>query len=36
MGTITYPMARFSIVKHPKIMEICREKGIAIEVCPIS
>jgi len=26
----------FSIVKHPKIMEICRERGIAIEVCPIS
>lgn len=26
----------FSIVKHPKLMEICREKGIALEVCPIS
>jgi len=26
----------FSIVKHPKIMEICREREIAIEVCPIS
>ncbi|KAH7926643.1 Metallo-dependent hydrolase [Leucogyrophana mollusca] len=26
----------FSLVKHPKLMEICREKGIAIEVCPIS
>ena len=27
---------RFSIVKHPRLMEICREKGIALEVCPIS
>ncbi|KAH7908872.1 Metallo-dependent hydrolase [Hygrophoropsis aurantiaca] len=26
----------FSLVKHPKLMQICREKGIAIEVCPIS
>lgn len=26
----------FSIVKHPKLMEICRERGIALEVCPIS
>lgn len=26
----------FSLVKHPHIMQICREKGIAIEVCPIS
>ncbi|KAL1677389.1 hypothetical protein EV122DRAFT_265877 [Schizophyllum commune] len=26
----------FSIVKHPKIMEICRERQICIEVCPIS
>ncbi|KAL1743471.1 hypothetical protein HDZ31DRAFT_83400 [Schizophyllum fasciatum] len=26
----------FSIVKHPKIMEICRERGICVEVCPIS
>lgn len=26
----------FSLVKHPKIMETCRERGIAIEVCPIS
>ncbi|KAF8635817.1 hypothetical protein AX15_000017 [Amanita polypyramis BW_CC] len=26
----------YSIVKHPKIIEICREKGIALEVCPIS
>ncbi|EPS97019.1 hypothetical protein FOMPIDRAFT_1129241 [Fomitopsis schrenkii] len=25
-----------SLVKHPKLMEICREKGIAVEVCPIS
>ena len=27
---------RFSIIKHPKVMEICREKGICIEMCPIS
>lgn len=27
---------RVSLVKHPKLMEICREKGIAVEVCPIS
>ncbi|KAJ7085837.1 hypothetical protein B0H15DRAFT_887607 [Mycena belliarum] len=26
----------FSLVKHPKLMEICREKQILIEVCPIS
>ncbi|OJA20418.1 hypothetical protein AZE42_07492 [Rhizopogon vesiculosus] len=26
----------FSLIKHPKLMEICREKKIAIEVCPIS
>ncbi|KAJ7582996.1 hypothetical protein C8J56DRAFT_956260 [Mycena floridula] len=26
----------FSLVKHPKIMEICRTKEIALEVCPIS
>ncbi|KAH9010246.1 adenosine deaminase-related growth [Lactarius hengduanensis] len=24
----------FSIVKHPKLMQLCREKGIALEVCP--
>lgn len=27
---------RFSLVKHPKLMEICKTKGIALEVCPIS
>ncbi|KAI0695870.1 Metallo-dependent hydrolase [Cerioporus squamosus] len=26
----------FSLVKHPRIMEICRERDIAVEVCPIS
>ncbi|KAI6045539.1 Metallo-dependent hydrolase [Pisolithus marmoratus] len=26
----------FSLVKHPKLMRICREEGIALEVCPIS
>lgn len=26
----------FSLTKHPKLMEICREQKIAIEVCPIS
>ncbi|KAI0063425.1 adenosine deaminase-like growth [Artomyces pyxidatus] len=26
----------FSIVKHPKLMDMCREQGIALEVCPIS
>ncbi|KAI0797575.1 Metallo-dependent hydrolase [Abortiporus biennis] len=26
----------YSLVKHPKLMEICRNKGIALEVCPIS
>jgi len=26
----------FSLVKHPKLMQICREKGIALEICPIS
>lgn len=27
---------RFSLVKHPKLLEMCKERGIAIEVCPIS
>jgi len=26
----------FSLVKHPKLLEMCKERGIAIEVCPIS
>ncbi|KAI0819073.1 Metallo-dependent hydrolase [Irpex lacteus] len=26
----------FSLIKHPKLMEICKEKDIAVEVCPIS
>ncbi|KAJ6525674.1 adenosine deaminase-like growth [Mycena capillaripes] len=26
----------FSLVKHPKLMEMCRERNILIEVCPIS
>ncbi|KLO10537.1 adenosine deaminase-related growth [Schizopora paradoxa] len=26
----------FSLVKHPKLIEMCKEKGIALEVCPIS
>ncbi|KAM5538028.1 hypothetical protein V8D89_008225 [Ganoderma adspersum] len=26
----------FSLVKHPRIMELCRERQIAVEVCPIS
>ncbi|EJF66293.1 Metallo-dependent hydrolase [Dichomitus squalens] len=26
----------FSLVKHPRILEICRERQIAVEVCPIS
>ncbi|KAI0636439.1 Metallo-dependent hydrolase [Trametes polyzona] len=26
----------FSLIKHPKLLEICREKGICVEVCPIS
>lgn len=26
----------FSLAKHPLLMELCKEKGIAIEVCPIS
>ncbi|KAI0780415.1 Metallo-dependent hydrolase [Trametes elegans] len=26
----------FSLVKHPRIMEICRERDIAVEMCPIS
>ncbi|KAF9077125.1 hypothetical protein BDP27DRAFT_1397602 [Rhodocollybia butyracea] len=26
----------FSLIKHPKLMQICKERGIAIEVCPIS
>ncbi|KAI0945708.1 hypothetical protein AcW1_001866 [Taiwanofungus camphoratus] len=26
----------FSLVKHPRLMEICKERDIAVEVCPIS
>ncbi|KIP06026.1 hypothetical protein PHLGIDRAFT_128501 [Phlebiopsis gigantea 11061_1 CR5-6] len=26
----------FSLIKHPKLMQICREKNIAVETCPIS
>lgn len=26
----------YSMVKHPKLIEFCRQKGIALEVCPIS
>ncbi|TFK76212.1 adenosine deaminase-like growth [Pluteus cervinus] len=26
----------FSLVKHPKLMELCRDRQIALEVCPIS
>ncbi|PCH41724.1 Metallo-dependent hydrolase [Wolfiporia cocos MD-104 SS10] len=26
----------YSLVKHPKLMEICKTKQIALEVCPIS
>ncbi|KAF8163526.1 hypothetical protein B0H34DRAFT_327265 [Crassisporium funariophilum] len=26
----------YSLVKHPKLIETCRNKGIAVEVCPIS
>ncbi|KAF9227807.1 Metallo-dependent hydrolase [Gyrodon lividus] len=26
----------FSLAKHPKLMEMCRKKQIALEVCPIS
>ncbi|KAF9445430.1 Metallo-dependent hydrolase [Macrolepiota fuliginosa MF-IS2] len=26
----------FSLVKHPKLMQLCRERGILLEVCPIS
>lgn len=26
----------YSITKHPVLMDLCREKGIAIETCPIS
>lgn len=26
----------FSLVKHPKLMSMCRERGVALEVCPIS
>ena len=27
---------RFSMIKHPKLMEIRKERKIAVEVCPIS
>jgi len=26
----------FSMIKHPKLMEMCRERNIPLEVCPIS
>jgi adenosine deaminase CECR1 len=27
---------RFSLVKHPELIRVCREKGICVESCPIS
>jgi len=27
---------RYSLIKHPKLVEICRQRQIAVEVCPIS
>lgn len=27
---------RVSLVKHPRLMEICKERDIAVEICPIS
>ena len=26
----------FSLYKHPKLLQLCRERGIAVEACPIS
>jgi adenosine deaminase CECR1 len=26
----------FSLVKHPQLMNMCKQKGIPVEVCPIS
>lgn len=26
----------YSLAKHPHLMELCKERGIAVEVCPIS
>ncbi|TDL25020.1 adenosine deaminase-related growth [Rickenella mellea] len=26
----------FSLAKHPKLIEICKERGVTVEVCPIS
>lgn len=26
----------FSLIKHPELMRLCRERGVAVEVCPIS
>lgn len=34
--TMGMTLTRFSLIKHPKLVETCREKGIAVEVCPIS
>lgn len=33
---LTNHLISFSLYKHPKLMNICRERGIAIEACPIS
>ena len=27
---------RFSLIKHPRLMELCKEQKICVEVCPIS
>lgn len=27
---------RYSLHRHPKLVETCRQRGIAVEVCPIS
>ncbi|GJE96443.1 adenosine deaminase-like protein [Phanerochaete sordida] len=26
----------FSLIKHPELMALCKERGVAVEVCPIS
>ena len=33
---LTSRVCRFSIAKHPHLMQICRERNVMIECCPIS
>ena len=33
---IDVPPTRSSLIKHPRLIELCKEQNICVEVCPIS